>query len=346
MRLLSAFLINYRYLLRNAIYHADGYLKNNTLPPNDTTASLVQGLITAHQAYNISSSKSELSKCILFVVQQPERNIFDQRLLEYALQAKYITTFRLPFALTMKHTQISDNEERLLIYTPPHSPTIRYEVSVVYFRSTYTPTEFPYENDWEARYRIERSAAIKCPSILTQLAGSKKVQQVLATPSSSHIERFLNKQDSDRVRKSFAPIYPLDNSEAGQEAKSIAMDPNRSHGYVLKPQREGGGNNIYRKAIPPFLEALGNQEKWNGHILMELIDPPSQRNYIFCNGVTKSGEVIPELGIFGTCLWSQTGQIDHNENAGYVLRTKERESEEGGVAAGFGAVDSLCLVDV
>ena len=35
-----------------------------------------------------------------------------------------------------------------------------------------------------------------------------------------------------------------------------------------------------------------------------------------------------------------------NEEAGYLLRTKGSDSEEGGVAAGFGAIDSVCLVDV
>jgi hypothetical protein len=51
------------------------------------------------------------------------------------------------------------------------------------------------------------------------------------------------------------------------------------------------------------------------------------------------------------CLWrnengdDQKGEILENWEAGYLLRTKGDQSEEGGVAAGFGAVDSLCLVD-
>lgn len=84
---------------------------------------------------------------------------------------------------------------------------------------------------------------------------------------------------------------------------------------------------------------------------MELIEPPALRNSIFRNGKVVSGEVIGELGVYGVCLWHH-GK-DHNgpdmlENweAGYLLRTKGRDSEEGGVAAGFGAVDSVCLVDL
>ena len=85
---------------------------------------------------------------------------------------------------------------------------------------------------------------------------------------------------------------------------------------------------------------------------MELIEPPTLRNSIFRNGKVASGEVIGELGVYGVCLWRHghgekgDGEILENWEAGHLLRTKERESEEGGVAAGFGAVDSVCLIDI
>ena len=86
---------------------------------------------------------------------------------------------------------------------------------------------------------------------------------------------------------------------------------------------------------------------------MELIEPPSLRNTIFRNGEVKSGEVIGELGVYGVCLWrngkdkdQDKAEIVENFEAGHLLRTKGRESEEGGVAAGFGSVDSVCLMDI
>ena len=258
----------------------------------------------------------------------------------------------LPFSSTLEHTIVrdsgSDPLSRPLIFAPPHAPSEHYEVSVVYFRSTYTPSDFPDETSWIARYHLERSSAIKCPSILTHLAGTKKVQQVLATPGSTYVDHFLNEAAKvEKVKATFAAIYPMDNSEAGARARTIATDPEKSKGYVLKPSREGGGNNIYRSSIPAFLRELGSEEKWRGHILMELIEPPSQSNSILREGVLSSGEVIVELGIFGTCLWRRQGQgLIHNSEAGYLLRTKGRGSEEGGVAAGFGSIDSACLVDI
>lgn len=92
---------------------------------------------------------------------------------------------------------------------------------------------------------------------------------------------------------------------------------------------------------------------------MELIKPPTLRNSILRNGQLQSGEVIGELGVYGVCLWRNgegdagsvedeevEGEVLENWEAGFLLRTKGRDSEEGGVAAGFGAVDSPCLVDI
>ena len=127
---------------------------------------------------------------------------------------------------------------------------------------------------------------------------------------------------------------------------------------MLKPQREGGGNNVYGARIPAYLKSLGDDaRKWRAYILMELIKSPSTRNSILRNGIIQSGEVIGELGVFGVCLWRQSDQVGRtgketfegsvlaNWEAGWLLRTKGHESEEGGVAAGFGAVDSICLVE-
>ncbi len=53
-------------------------------------------------------------------------------------------------------------------------------------------------------------------------------------------------------------IYPLDESEEGTYAKKEALEsPGK---YVLKLQREGGGNNIYKEDIPDFLSKLDERE--------------------------------------------------------------------------------------
>ncbi|CAN9374563.1 unnamed protein product [Alternaria alternata] len=340
----------HKYLLTIDAYpnSTSSIIKHEALRQSQSASSLAKGLAAAHKAYGASRTKRPL--CVLFVVQDPERNVFDQRHLEYALlEENGVRAFRLPFGETLSHTQL--DTDRTLVYTPPNSPSKSYEVTTIYFRAGYSPDDYSKDEDWHARVQLEKSRAIKCPSVLTQLAGCKKVQQVLATPHSPHLKRFLpDEKVASRVLKTFAPIYPLDNSEAGEEAKKLATDASSATKYVLKPQREGGGNNIYRKAIPPFLQKLP-ETHWPAYILMEMIEPPPLTNAILRNGELQRGGVICELGVYGVCLWrngngdDQKGEILENWEAGYLLRTKGDQSEEGGVAAGFGAVDSLCLVD-
>lgn len=306
----------------------------------------------AFEAY--STSDLALETCIIFLTQDGERNVFDQRHLEYALKesaSPRIPVFRLPFSQILQRTRIADGPKRQLLYRLPSNPGRELEVAVIYMRSGYGPSDYPDATAWEARFHLERSAAIKCPTVLTQLAGAKKVQQVLATPkpnasAASELSSFVpeGSQAWRDLWATFTNILPMDDSEAGQAARKLALDAEECKRYVLKPQREGGGNNCYKAAIPPFLRDLP-EAHWKSYILMELITPPPVTNIILRNGKLEQGGVICELGIYGSCVWNQkTGDIRHNEEAGYLLRTKGDQSEEGGVAAGFGCMDSCHLV--
>ena len=70
---------------------------------------------------------------------------------------------------------------------------------------------------------------------------------------------------------------------------------------MLKPQREGGGNNVYGADIKPFLEKIKDSPERNAYILMDRIQPPITTNYMVRPGQEKAQlvDVISELGIFG-----------------------------------------------
>jgi len=83
------------------------------------------------------------------------------------------------------------------------------EVAIVYQRSCYKPSHFTCEADWQTRLMIERSQAIVCPNIAYHLAGTKKVQQVLAQPGI--VEKFIHDADAvERIRMTFAEQFSLD----------------------------------------------------------------------------------------------------------------------------------------
>lgn len=219
-------------------------------------------------------------------------------------------------------------------------------VSLIYYRAGYGPSDYPSATEWATRLKLEQSTAIKCPSVGLQLAGAKKVQQVLATDRSL-LQRFLSPayaSQAEELQKTFMGIWPLDSSSAGQEALRLARtEPER---FVMKPQREGGGNNIYRDSIPPALDAMKDREV-EGYILMELIKPPAVSNIMVRGGTGQGmqGEVISELGCYGVALFNQkTGASLVNNYAGHLLRTKGATDDEGGVAVGFSVIDSPVLV--
>lgn len=326
---------------------------NLDLPSNDSVAGLAAGLRAAFDAYGPSTLGHPT--CVLFLTQTGERNVFDQRHLEYALSSSgSVPVFRLPFSEILTHTTIAPgSSQRQLLYTLPSNPSLVFEVAVVYLRAGYGPGDYPSQEAWEARYQIERSNAVCCPTVLTQLAGMKKVQQVLATPEESNtnsvpsaLAKFMSptSEKTQRLLKTFTNIYPLDTSLSGLHARQLATSPEDCQKYVMKPQREGGGNNFYRSAIPEQLQKIP-EEHWNSFILMEIIEPPALANSILRNGAVEQGGVICELGVYGTCLWDQASrEVKFNEEAGYLLRTKGDKSEEGGVAAGYGCMDSVTLV--
>lgn len=123
-------------------------------------------------------------------------------------------------------------------------------MSVIYFRAGYEPDHYPTKNEWDARLLMERSTAIKCPSIQYHLAGTKKVQQALAKPGI--LSRFIDDpRKIELISEIFTGLYSLDDNEEGEKAMKMALaNPEK---YVLKPQREGGGNNVYGADIPAVL---------------------------------------------------------------------------------------------
>jgi glutathione synthase len=220
------------------------------------------------------------------------------------------------------------------------------EISTVYFRAGYTPTDYPTAAQYSTRFLLERSKAIKCPSIALQLAGGKKVQQVLSQPGV--LERFLRDKVSaaqlDELRESWMGMWGLDEESAVQKARDMADR------LVLKPQREGGGNNVYKEAIPAFLDSLPPLER-QAWIAMELIVPPEGTgNYLVRAGSEGAQsavkvDVVSELGIFGWALFGGPDQGVKEKEAGWLVRTKGKDSNEGGVATGFSVLDSLLLVN-
>lgn len=231
---------------------------------------------------------------ILFVIEDVTYNICDQRFHEFYIRETYphVQVIRRSLSEIYEQGKLGPNGELLLG---------DLEASVIYFRAGYEPGHYHGSNEWTARLLMERSKAIKCPSIHYHLAGTKKVQQALAKPGI--LKRFINdEQKINSISEIFTGLYSLDKHEQGEEAIKLALEnPER---FVLKPQREGGGNNVYGEDIPAALEKMSEDER-SAWILMERIFPPLSKGYMIRPGGNMPPEIVnlvSELGIFGAII--------------------------------------------
>ncbi|XP_036273383.1 glutathione synthetase isoform X4 [Pipistrellus kuhlii] len=265
---------------------------------------------------------------VLLVAQEKERNVFDQRAIENELLARNIHVIRRRFEDVAEKGSL-DQDRKLFLDGQ--------EIAVVYFRDGYMPSQYNQQN-WEARLLMERSCAVKCPDIATQLAGTKKVQQELSRVGV--LEMLLPDQPEAvaRLRATFAGQYSLDLGEEGDQALAEALAaPSR---FVLKPQREGGGNNLYGEEMVQALRQLKDSEERASYILMEKIEPEPFGNCLLRPGCpVRVVPCISELGIFGVYV-RQGKTLVMNKHVGHLLRTKANEHADGGVVAGVAVLDN------
>jgi len=301
------------------------------LPPNDAIGAIVKGMAVAYKQYQLQHSSSK-SSVVLMVVQPGESNAVDQRILEYTLFENHsIPLIRRTLAEITAKATINAQDKQLQIDG--------HTVAIVYFRAGYTPRDYPSQAEFDAIALVERSRAVKCPSLAVHLAGCKKVQQVLAAPGV--LERFVpDASEAAALRHTFAGLYALEEDDEATRAV-IADAVANPAAYVLKPQREGGGNNLWGEELVEALTRMTPAER-AAFILMKKICPRPSRAALLRRGHLLVSDALSELGIYSTFVGD--GQTTHHsELAGHLLRTKPVGVDEGGVAAGYSCLSSVLL---
>ncbi|ANQ05897.1 Glutathione synthetase [Plasmodium coatneyi] len=263
-----------------------------------------------------------------------------------------------------------------------------FEVSVVYFRSLYSPDHFN-ETVWHVRELIEFSDAVKIPSLPYQLVGSKRIQMILL--DESILKRYLS-LDLNKTNKSEKQIQH--DMKLLQKTFALQVDPSLSqnehivshaireeHNYLLKPQREGGKNNLHGRDIREKLMLYYKPEerdKLSFYVLMQKLFPTPFtavhcRTRLRPSGEDASNSSHTEKGhVGGNISCVQCGSKSHvvefspeqsiseislfhnfvfcknvnllNEQKGYLIRTKNARENEGGAISGISSLDSFFLV--
>ena len=324
-------------------------------PEMDKHLGMPEALARAHHFYNKTQPKSNGSSNggvetvqtgILFVIENFVVNIFDHKTIEMHDSLANIPVYRAIFrTLDEKRLRLGPNRE-LLLRTGANT---HVEISVVYFRTTYDPKDYDFEGSWKIRAQIERSRAIKCPSLALQLVGAKVFQTVLTKPEI--LERFLSPCDHHKkkqISETFVSFYPINNDVLKMVQKFGAEN------YVLKQNREGGGYNIFGREIIPKLGDILRTGKQEEYLLMDYINQTPEIGYVIGhknrplvtqNSKNGSNLLNTELGIFGSILVTPCGNEIFSAESSYLLRVKPVGCNELGIMSGQGAVSSLNLID-
>jgi len=310
----------HRFLIKR--YNILGFLPEN-LPPNDALNNVSYGISKAHELYGNPNS------VVMFIIQGSEKNTTDQRLVEYSLFENYgINVIRRTLTDIAQRAQLGDNNVLLLD---------GQEISVCYFRAGYGPKDYPEEEQWNARYMMEISRAIKCPSAAYQLVGTKKIQQIFS--NTQVLEKFLDSpEEIGLVKSCFTGLYSLDPDCSAEIIPQVLSNPTK---YVMKPQREGGGNLLTNEIMINAINTF-SPEELSSYIIMDRIEPDIHECYFLRGDKFGREQSVSEMGIYAIYLGNGDQEIC-NQVAGTLLRTKSSTKEDGGVVAGVAVLDSIYL---
>lgn len=318
------------YLHRHTLPSAGLHHLVSLMPDNNPASAIADAIACAWNLFNNPQAM------VLVVCEMTERNVFDQHCLEYILQERCIPVVRRTFHEIDQQAKLDEDRKLYLNGN---------EVAVVYFRTGYAPNQYD-DSVWRVRRMLERSRASCCPDIATQLAGTKKVQQELASSDALISSLGFSATTAARLQQTFTTMCSLDDGEDGEKAVQEAL-ANPSE-YVLKPQREGGGNNLYDEDIVHFFESnergLQRTDR-TAFILMHRLRPPPVWNVpIRPNTLSRPELCVSELGVFGAYVRCGTDMI-FNSCCGHLLRSKNAMCNEGGLMTGEAMLDNPCLVE-
>lgn len=265
------------------------------------------------------------SSITLMVISDGERNIYDQE--------GIINCLRDLHNIRMKRSSLKDSN----IYFKENIPFIGEEpISLIYYRSCYSPETSNIEDD-SLRGRLEISPTISIPSMSTHLCGLKIVQEKLVTKVEL-VDELLSPFIGDEIER----------KEATELIKSSFMDmhsgnwtpPDDWSNYVLKPQREGGGNNIFSMDIPKHLEKINRDE----YTIQRLIVPVIENNILIPSvGPEINTNCSSEFGFFGSLIVADGNIVVENRCIGTLVRCKAETENEIGISSGFGYLSSLSI---
>ncbi|PSW06381.1 glutathione synthase [Photobacterium rosenbergii] len=279
----------------------------------------------------------------LMVVQKNEDNVYDQHLLEVALQKLGLRTVRRTFEQLSNQLSTGDGQRLMLDGVGA--------VDVVYLRAGYQYSDYcaPELNEpicchtlSQTRLFIEQHHVAVNATISQQLATSKSMQMLLTMmPAEDYARWGLSLEEAQLVKSVLAEMKPI-NSATIEWFKTQAT----KHEWVLKNQGEGGGHCVFGEDITDKFSQINPQE-YDAWALMQRLYPHEREVPTIAvrdAEQTLVEDLVSEIGLF-TAYFNGEPATQLDGYAGYLIRSKPASENEGGIHSGKGILDSLTLVE-
>ncbi|WP_237468646.1 glutathione synthase [Vibrio stylophorae] len=296
-----------------------------------------------NQKHQQNQNQNQAKPTFLMVVQKNEDNVYDQHLLEVALQAQGIRTVRRTFQQLASQLYTGDGH-RLMLKNVGH-------IDVVYLRAGYQFSDYCAPELMEPeccatlsqiRIFIEQHHVAVNATVSQQLATSKTMQMLLSQMTPEALTHWgLTLEEARLVQSVLAQMLPITTAQIHWfNSQANAQD------WVLKNQGEGGGHCIFGEQISTKLAALKPQD-YDAWALMQRLYPHERERPTIA---VRQGEqsliqdLVSEIGLFSVFFNGQP-MTEHNGYAGYLVRSKPAKENEGGIHSGQGILDSITLID-
>ncbi|NOH97414.1 glutathione synthase [Vibrio sp. 99-70-13A1] len=326
------------------------WLEDDTATPADNQGMEQLAFGIATSAKKVKAYFSELDKkndeqkpTFLMIVQKGEDNVYDQHLLEVALQNLGVRTVRRTFE--QLSTQLSSGENKRLILDGVGA------IDTVYLRAGYQYSDYwaPELNEdicchtlSQTRLFIEKHYVAMNATISQQLATSKSMQMLLTMmPAEDYARWGLTLEEAQLVKSVLAEMKPI-SSETIEWFNSHADKKE----WVLKNQGEGGGHCVFGEDISDTLTTL-KPEEYDAWALMQRLYPHERETPTIAvrdGKQTLVDDLVSEIGLF-TAHYQGDAVTELGGYAGYLIRSKPASENEGGIHSGQGILDSLVLID-
>ncbi|GAL02151.1 glutathione synthetase [Photobacterium aphoticum] len=320
------------------------WLEDNNATPADNQGLNQLAYAIATTAHRIQADfHGEGKPTFLMVVQKNEDNVYDQHLLEVALQQLGVRTVRRTFEQLSNQLSTGADQRLLLADIGP--------IDVVYLRAGYQYSDYcaPELNEAicchtlsQTRLFIEQHHVAVNATFSQQLATSKAMQMHLTMmPAADYARWGLTLAEAELVQSVLADMKPVN-------AQNIAWFTHeaRQEEWVLKNQGEGGGHCVFGAEIAEKLAQLP-EEDYDAWALMQRLYPHEREVPTVAVRDSQPSlvtDLVSEIGLF-TAYFNGEPVTELDGYAGYLIRSKPASENEGGIHSGKGILDSLTLID-